>query len=86
MYHQYVLIDTSENNNGKGINNYENGLLYQRGFNSEEPRVLYIAPIFDGGTTPTNEEAIINRLKAPGAGAIYKGCIRGGDGPGLLID
>ena len=92
MYHEYVLIDTTKEG-GTGINDYENGCLYRRGFNLSEETYEEThdghrpEPTYNqGGTVILNQDAIDEYLEHPGAGAIYVGCIRGSDGPGLLIN
>lgn len=88
MYHEYVLIDTTRpegDNPPLGINDPENGCLYRRGFDYDQPIADRVDPTYGQGTSIENQEAVDNYLHNPGAGAIYVGCIRGSEGPGLLL-
>lgn len=86
MFHQYVLIDTTKEG-GRGINDYENGRLYCRGFNTEQTLKHYVTPhIPENSTVPDNQSDMDEHITTPGAGAIYVGCIRGADGPGMQLE
>lgn len=85
MYHEYVLIDTSNTS----LNDPENGRLYRRGFdyNAEgESKPTFTAADYNGTELKeTAKQALYKYIHNPGAGAIYVGCIRGSDGPGMSL-
>ena len=88
MYHEYVLIDTSNTN----LNDPENGCLYRRGFDYNIESVYTKPDLSDesnySGTNLTvdAQTALDNYIHDPGHGAIYVGCIRGSDGPGMALN
>lgn len=92
MYHEYVLIDTTRTGEGGvaplGINDLENGCLYRRGFDYNQNLATKPTPQYDNNGQLTNEyKQVWDEYKLnPGAGAIYVGCIRGSDGPGVIMN
>lgn len=92
MYHEYVLIDTTRTGEGGvaplGINDLENGCLYRRGFDYNQNLATKPTPQYDnnGHLTDSYKQAFDEYKRNPGAGAIYVGCIRGSEGPGVIMD